>query len=116
DPVAAPELTHEPHRLAQAREPLPEFGPVLLAGAAEPGRDLIEGLARAEAGDDAMGVEASEARERLREHGGVVPERRRHHAGADLHRRRALADRGPPPERERGMSPGRAPRVEGGLR
>ena len=113
-PVAGPQLAHEGHRLTQAAEALLELGPLLhLAVRTDRADDdLVERLAGADAEGDPAGVERAEGAEGLRDDGRVVAEGRRHHRGAELHPLGALADSGQPGQRERGVTPVVAPRLE----
>ena len=78
DAVAEPQLAHQPDRLAQPRVALLELRPLALVA----GGDLVERLAGADAEEDPVRVQAAHRRERLRDDGRVVPERRGQHRGA----------------------------------
>ena len=104
--LATPQLAHQPHRLAHAREALLVLGP-LDAG----DRDLVHRLAGADAEHHAAGEQAAHRRERLGDHGGVVAEGGGEHAGAEQHALGALADRAHPRERERRVAAFVAPRL-----
>ena len=57
---------------------------------------LVQRLARADAEEDAVLAQAAQRRERLRDHGRVVAERRREHARAHLTRSVRAAQRAEP--------------------
>ena len=75
----------------------------LPSGQARPERHLVERLAGADAEDDPARGQAAERGEGLRDHGRVVAERRREHAGADQHPLGAGAERAQPRQRGRGV-------------
>ena len=108
DPVAEPQLAHQPDRLAQPRVALLELGPLALVA----GGDLVERLAGADAEEDPVRVQAPHRGERLRDDRRVVAERRRQHRGAQDQPLGALADRGHPGQRERRVSALVPPRLE----
>ena len=78
DAVAEPQFAHQLDRFAQPGEPLLELRPVTLVS----GGDLVERLPGADAEEDPVRIQAAHRRERLRDDGGVVPERRRQHRRA----------------------------------
>ena len=108
DAVAEPQLAHQLDGLAQPGVALLELRPLALV----PGGDLVERLAGAHAEEDPVRVQAAHGRERLRDDGGVVAERRRQHRRAEDQPLGALADRGHPGQRERRMAALVAPRLE----
>ena len=108
DPVPEPQFAHQLDRLAQARVALLELGPVALV----PGGDLVERLARADAEEDPVRVQAPHGREGLGDDGGVVAERRCQHGCAEDKALGALAHRGHPRQRERRVATLVAPRLE----
>ena len=108
DAVTQPQLAHQLHRLAKAREPLLELRPLALVA----GGDLVERLSGADAEEDAVRVQARHRRERLRDHRRVVAERRCQHRGAQLECLRALTDGGHPCQGERRVAALVPPRLE----
>ena len=108
DAVAEPQLAHQPDRLAQPGVALLELRPLALVA----GGDLVERLAGADAEEDPVRVQAAHGRERLRDDGGVVAERRGQHRRAQDQPLGALAHRGHPGQRERRMPALVAPRLE----
>ena len=97
DAVAEPQLAHQPHRFAQPGVALLELRPLALVS----GGDLVQRLAGADAEEDAVRVQAAHGGEGLGDDGGVVPEGRGEHRGAQDEPLGALADRGHPGQRER---------------
>ncbi len=108
DPVAQPQLTHQPHRFAQPRVALLELRPFALVS----GGDLVERLPGADAEEDPIRVETAHGRERLRDDGRVVAERRRQHRRTKLQPLGPLADRRHPSQRERRVPALVTPRLE----
>ena len=108
DPVTAPQLTHQAHRLAKAGEALFEFRP--LTG--ETSGDLIECLSGTHTEEDPVRVQTTHGGEGLGDHGGVVPEGRRQHRGTQRDSFGALTDRGHPRQREGRVPTFVAPRLE----
>ena len=105
--LARPQLAHQPHGLPQPGEALLELRPL------PPGHgDLVQRLAGADAEHHPSGVEQPEAGARLREHRGVVAERRGQHGGAELDPRGALPHRRDPRQRGRGVPALVPPRQE----
>jgi hypothetical protein len=94
-------------RLAQAREPTLEVGPLDARD-----RHLVEDLAAARAERDATRVQRPEGAERVRHHRRVVAERRGQHAGAELDPLGPLAHRAQPRQRERRVPSPVPPRLE----
>ena len=97
DPVAEPQLTHQPDGLAQTRIPFLELRPVALVT----GGDLVECLARSHPEEDAVRVQTAHGREGLRDDRRVVPERRRQHRGPQNEPLGPFAHRRHPRQRER---------------
>ena len=108
DAVPTPQFAHQPHRFAQPREALLELRPF----ADVAGGDLVERLTGADAEEHPVGIRAGHRRERLRDHRGVVAERRGQHRRAQDEPLGALTDRRHPRQRERGVAAFVPPRLE----